>query len=153
MIKDIIINLGLGERDPASEVAVSMAETFDAHVLGVAFAYEPIVPGAYMGSIPADFIESQRVEADAKAKAAIARFDDLARRAGISNEHRVLDASLSEASDQLGRLARRFDLVVVGQPARERSTADEIIGEGALFESGRPVIVVPFIHPKRGRFF
>src|SRR5690349_6343683 len=116
MIRDIIVNLGLGERDPAGEVAVSIAEMFDAHVLGLAFAYEPIIPGALMGSIPADFIESQQAEASAKAKAAIARFDDLARRARVSNEHRMLNATLSGASDQLGRFARRFDLVVVGQP-------------------------------------
>jgi nucleotide-binding universal stress UspA family protein len=145
MIKDIIVNLGLGERDPAGEVAVSIAEMFAAHVLGLAFAYEPIIPGALMGSIPAEFIESQRAEASAKAKIAIARFEELARRAGVSYEHRTLNASLSSASDQLGRLARRFDFVVVGQPERERPVPEEMVDEGALFESGRPVIVAPFI--------
>src|SRR3974377_162476 len=146
MIKDIIVNLGLGESDPAGEVAVSIAERFEAHVLGLAFAYEPIIPGALMGSIPAEFIESQRAEAGAKATSAIARFEGLAHRAGISYEHRSLNASLSSASDQLGRLSRRFDLVVVGQPEREHPAPEEIVDEGALFESGRPVIVVPFIH-------
>ena len=146
MIKDIIVNLGLGGRDPASEVAVSVAETFDAHVLGLAFAYDPIIPGTVMGGIPAEFIETQRTEASARAAAGVARFEDMARRAGVSYEHRILNASLSGASDQLGRLARRFDLVVAGQPERDQSLPEDIIDEGALFESGRPVIVVPFIH-------
>jgi nucleotide-binding universal stress UspA family protein len=119
---------------------------FDAHVLGLAFAYEPAIPGAMMGSVPAEFIESQRAEAAGKANAAIARFDELARRASISRDHRMLTATLSGASDQLGRIARSFDIVVVGQPERENTAADEIIDEGALFESARPVIVVPFIH-------
>jgi len=35
---------------------------------------------------------------------------------------------------------------VVGQPEREHPAPEEIVDEGALFESGRPVIVVPFIH-------
>ena len=61
------------------------------------------------------------------------------------DERRVLEATLSSASDQFGRLARRFDLVVVGQPSRDRGGPEEILDEGALFESGRPVIVVPFI--------
>jgi nucleotide-binding universal stress UspA family protein len=146
MIKDVIVNLGLGDRNPASEVAVSLGEMFGAHVLGIAFAYEPFIPGAMMGSVPAEFIESQRAEAAAKANAATARFEELARRSGVSSEHRILSATLSGASDQLGRLARRFDIVVVGQPEREYQAADEIIDEGALFESARPIVVVPFIH-------
>jgi nucleotide-binding universal stress UspA family protein len=146
MIKDVIVNLGLGERDPAAEVAVSLGEMFDAHVLGLAFAYEPVIPGAMMGSVPAEFIEGQRAEAADKANAAIARFDELARRASIARDRRLLTATLSGASDQLGRLARRFDIVVVGQPARDNAAAEEIVDEGALFESARPVIMVPFIH-------
>jgi hypothetical protein len=146
MIKDVIVNLGLGERDPAGEVAISVAEQFQAHLLGLAFAYEPIIPGTLMGSIPAEFIEQQRSESTGKAKAAIARFDESARRAGISYEHRMLDATLSSASDHLGRLGRRFDIVVVGQPERDRAVPEEIVDEGALFESARPVIFVPYIH-------
>ena len=145
MIKDLIVNLGLGDRDPAGEFAISIAEKYSAHVLGLAFAYEPVIPGAVMGGIPAEFIESQRSEANDKAKAAIARFEAGARRAGVSFEHRILNASLSGAAEQLGRLGRRFDLVVVGQPEREESVPEEVIDEAALFESGRPVIFVPFI--------
>jgi nucleotide-binding universal stress UspA family protein len=145
MIKDLIVNLGLGDRDPAGEFAISIAEKYGAHVLGLAFAYEPVIPGAVMGGIPPEFIESQRSEANQTAQAAVARFEQAAGRAGISFEHRVLNASLSAAADQLGRLARRFDLVVVGQPERNESVPEEVIDEAALFESGRPVIFVPFI--------
>jgi nucleotide-binding universal stress UspA family protein len=146
MIRDVIVNLGLGEHDPAGEVAVSLGEIFDAHVLGLAFAYEPVIPGAMMGSVPAEFIESQRAEASDMANGTIRRFEELARRSSISRDMRMLSASLSGASDQLGRLSRRFDIVVVGQPEREHGASDEIVAEGALFESARPVIIVPFIH-------
>ena len=145
MIKDMIVNLGLGERDPAGDFAISLAGACEAHVLGLAFAYEPVIPGAVMGGIPPEFIEAQRSEAHGKAKAAADRFEERARRAGISYEHRILSASLSAAADQLGRLARRFDLVVLGQPEREETVPEEVVDEGALFESGRPVIFVPFI--------
>jgi nucleotide-binding universal stress UspA family protein len=145
MIKDIVVNLGLGTNDPAGDFAISIASTFESHVLGVAFAYEPIIPGTVMGGIPAEFIESQRIESDKKARAATARFEQAAKRAGISAETRIISASISGAADQLGRLARRFDLAVVGQPARNEAVADEVVDEGVLFESGRPVIFVPFI--------
>jgi len=145
MIKDIVVNLGLGERDPAGDFAISIAEAFGAHVMGVAFAYEPVIPGTVMGGIPPEFIETQRSQSEEKAKASIARFEEAARRAGVSYEHRMVSASISGAADQLGRIGRRFDLVVVAQADRENPTADEIVDEGVLFESGRPVIFVPFI--------
>jgi nucleotide-binding universal stress UspA family protein len=145
MIKDIVVNLGLGERDPAGDFAISIAEALEAHVLGVAIAYEPIIPGTVMGGIPPEFIESQRAESEKKARAAIARFEERAKRAGVSAESRILTASVSGAADQLGRIGRRFDLVVVGQPERERATPDDVLDEGVLFDSGRPVIFVPFI--------
>src|SRR5471032_1988075 len=108
MIKDIVVNLGLGTHDPAGEYAIAVADIFEAHVLGVAFSYEPIIPGTLMGGIPPDFIESQRTESDKKARDAVARFEQAAKRAGISAESRIISASISGAADQLGRMARRF---------------------------------------------
>ena len=119
MIKDIVVNLGLGTSDPAGDYAVSIAEAFGAHLLGVAVSYEPVIPGNVMGGIPPELIESQRVESNKKARAAIARFEQAAKRAGISMETRVLNTSVSGAADQIGRIGRRFDLVVVGQPQRK----------------------------------
>jgi nucleotide-binding universal stress UspA family protein len=145
MIKDIVVNLGLGENDPAGTFAVSLAEQFEAHVLGVASAYEPVIPGSVMGGIPPDFIEAQRAESEKKARAAIARFEAAAKRSNLSAESRILNASFSAAADQLGRIGRRFDMIVVGQPDRDAGVPDEIIDEGVLFESGRPVIFVPYI--------
>ena len=146
MIKDIVVNLGLGAHDPAVEYAVSLGEQFEAHVLGIAVSYEPVIPGTVMGGIPPEIIESQRAESNAKAHAAIARFEQVAKRAGISMETRTITTSISGAADQIGRIGRRFDLIVVGQPRRERSMPDEVVDEGVLFESGRPVIFVPYIY-------
>ena len=98
-----------------------------------------------MGGVPSDFIESQRAEAEAAASAAIARFEEAARRAGVSAESRLLAASIAEASDQFGRITRRFDLAVVGQADPDKASPEELIGETALFEGGRPVLVVPYI--------
>ncbi len=146
MIKDLIVNLGLGAQDPAGDFAISLGEIFEAHVLGIAVSYEPVIPGTVMGGIPPEVIESQRVESDKKARAAVARFEQAYKRAGVSAETRTISASISGAADEIGRLGRRFDLIVVGQPNRQKSLPDEVVDEGVLFESGRPVIFVPFIH-------
>lgn len=145
MIKDILVNLGLGPNDPAGDYAVSMAEIFEAHLLAVAVSYDPIIPGTVMGGIPPEIIEGQRRELDKKARTAMARFEQAAKRAGISSETRVINESLQGAADTIGRIGRRFDLIIVGQPDRRKSSADQVVDEGVLFESGRPVIFVPFI--------
>lgn len=145
MIKDIVVNLGLGAKDPAGDYAVALGEALEAHVAGVAFAYEPVIPGAVMGGIPPEFIETQRTEAGNKAKAAVARFEAAAKRAGLSAETRIISASVSAAADQFARIGRRFDLVVVGQADPDQGIQDEVVDETALFESGRPVMFVPFI--------
>jgi nucleotide-binding universal stress UspA family protein len=145
MVKDIVVNLGLGGRDANCDYAISVAEAFEAHVVGVAIEYEPVIPGTVFGGIPPEIIDGQRREADNKARAAVSRFDQAAKRAGLSSETRILRATIAEAADQLGRIGRRFDLAVVGQPDRANSAPDQIVDEGVLFGSGRPVIFVPFI--------
>jgi nucleotide-binding universal stress UspA family protein len=145
MIKDIVVNLGLGANNPASDFAISVADAFEAHVLGVAFVYDPVIPGSVMGGIPPEFIESQRSESEKKVQQAIARFEQAAKRVGVAYETRTLNASIAGAADRLGHLARRFDLAIVGQPERERAAAAEVVDEGVLFDSGRPVIFVPYI--------
>jgi hypothetical protein len=107
MIKDIVVNLSLGERDPAGDYAVSAAEAFDAHVLGVAFAYEPVIPGTVMGGIPPDFIEAQRAESEKKARAAAARFEANAKRPTGSATWRGVSTSPSSASRSARKACRR----------------------------------------------
>ncbi len=147
MIKDLVVNLSLGvTRDPAAEYAISIAEAFDAHICGVAFVYDPIVPPSVMGGIPSEIIDVQRSESEKAATSAIARFEAASKRSSLSSEHRALEASLGGSGDLFGSLARRFDLSVVGQAEPKHGPAQEFVIEGALFGSGRPVVVVPYIH-------
>jgi nucleotide-binding universal stress UspA family protein len=150
MIKDIVVNLGVGEKaSPACDYAVSVAATFDAHLAGIAFLYDPIIPVSGAGYIPAEVIETQERDNEATTRAALDRFSAACARAGVAAEPLTLSASFSGVGDQFGRIARRFDLSVVGQAEPETSAVEEIIAESALFESGRPVIIVPYIHGSR----
>lgn len=146
MIKDLVVSLSVGAgRDAAGPYAISVAETFGAHVAGLAFSYEPVIPPTIMGTIPSSFIESQRAESDDAANAATARFNEAAQRAGVSAETRVLSASLAGAADRFAAVARRYDLAIVGQADPDKPAPEELIAEGALFASGRPVLIVPYI--------
>jgi nucleotide-binding universal stress UspA family protein len=149
MVKDIVVNLtGAAPQDFAADYAISLAKLFDAHVAGVGFIYEPVIPGTVLGGIPTDLIEAQREENTKAAKAATSRFEAAAGRAGLSAEVRIIDASVAGAADLFGRIARRFDLAVVGQARPKEGASEELLIEGALFESGRPVVVVPYVQTK-----
>ena len=149
MVKDLVVNLtGDAAQDFAADYAISMADLFTAHVEGVGFVYEPVIPGSLLGGIPTDLIEAQREENAKAAKAAAARFDAAARRAGVSAESRILDASIEGAADLFGRIARRFDIAVVGQARPGEGATEELLIEGALFHSGRPVVVVPHVQTR-----
>jgi nucleotide-binding universal stress UspA family protein len=146
MIKDIVVNLSVGEGGSfAGDYAVSIAAALEAHLTGTAFVYDAVVPVAATGYIPPEVIDTQQRDSEAAAKAALDRFAAAASRAGIAAEPVRLGASFAGAGEQFGMIARRFDLVVVGQAEPEKDTVEELIAESALFESGRPVIVVPYI--------
>jgi nucleotide-binding universal stress UspA family protein len=144
VIKDVVVNLS-GRQDFAADYAVSLGATFGAHLVGIAFIYDPVIPDGALGGIPVDVIEIQREETSRTAKAAVERFQASAKAAGISVETRSLDASLGGGATLLGSIARRFDLAVLGQAQREHGASEELLIEAALFESGRPLVVVPYI--------
>lgn len=146
MIKDIVVNLSVsGARDSTCDYAISIASAFKAHLVGVAFNYEPILPGAFVDGMAAGFIDAQRAESEKAANAAVAKFSEATRRAGVSAASRIIEASHGGAAGLFGQIARRFDLAVVGQHDPARAAAEELLIEAALFESGRPVVVVPYI--------
>ena len=146
MIKDIVVNLSIGEKPgPACDYAISVAAAFDAHLAGIAFLYDPIVPVSGAGYIPAEVVETQERDNETATRAALDRFTTASARAGVAAEPLTLSASFGGVGEQFGRIARRFDLSIVGQAEPETSAVEEIVAESALFESGRPVIIVPYI--------
>src|SRR6266508_2539093 len=113
MIKDLIVHLSTAE-DAGGEIsyAVSLGEIFDAHMTGVAFAYEPVMVGSVI-SLGSDIIGSQRRENENAAKAASARFSEAARAAGIRADTHLVSAGLADCIHQFGKMARGFDLSVL----------------------------------------
>jgi nucleotide-binding universal stress UspA family protein len=146
MIKNIIANVPVGETSAAAlPYAISVASVFKAHLTGVAFTYRPVLPGTVFGSVRAEVIDAALAELARAAKGAAARFDEAARSAGLSADCRALEATPVEAAQYFGQLARCFDLAIVGQSEPGKDRSENFIIQAALFESGRPVLVVPYI--------
>src|SRR5262249_3456807 len=120
MLKDVVVNLsGRAPRDFAAEYAISIAATFGAHITGISFVYEPVIPDGRCGGVPVYLTEFQAAENSKAATEAISRFEGGAKRAEISGEPRFFDATFGGAAPRLAQIARRFDLTVVGQAQRE----------------------------------
>jgi nucleotide-binding universal stress UspA family protein len=66
--------------------------------------------------------------------------------ASVQSELAAIHGYRGMASHDFARLARYFDLSVVGQRAPGAEQLDELVVAATLFGSGRPVFVVPFIH-------
>jgi nucleotide-binding universal stress UspA family protein len=147
MIKDIVLHLSADlKHEVAANYAVSVAEAFGAHLSAMTFAYDPVLPASLMGGgLPVDFINAQRALAEEAANAAMTRLSEMARRAGVAVETRRETTSLGAAADIFGGYARRFDLSIVGQANPDVVGPQDLIIEAALFQSGRPVVVVPYI--------
>jgi nucleotide-binding universal stress UspA family protein len=147
MLKDIVVNLPLDtSRNAVTDFAFSVAAAFDAHLTGIALLYEPLIPILADGyGIPPDVIESQRVENEKAARAAMDQFEEVARRSTFSAEARMVDASVADAPNLFASIARRFDLSVIAQARPDQPALDRLIVEAALFDSGRPVLIVPYI--------
>ena len=88
MVKDAVVTL-TGGSEFAADYAISVAGAFGAHMAGVAFIYEPVIPDDALGGISSNLIDIQR-----------------------------------------------------------QGASEELLIEGALFGSGRPVGIVPVIQSR-----
>ena len=118
MIKDIVVNLPIGATREAAIIhfAASVAAPLDAHLTGIAFLYEPLLPvmlGIYR--TPA-IIEAQRAENARAAQSVVEKFEQAVHAAAVSGETHRIETPVTDAPKALARIARHFDLAVVAQP-------------------------------------
>src|ERR1700737_3259590 len=81
------------------------------------------------------------------ARTAIDRFEQAARGGGLSVESHLVKSDPDRAAEIFARLARRFDVAVLTQAEPEKSSMQASVIEAALFDSGRPLLVVPYASP------
>lgn len=152
-IRDILVHVDAD--DPAGagtkrvNYALSLARQFDAHLTGLVLALEASIPPTIMGEVPVTLLDMQRQRAAEEAAAGAARFKAAAERAGGRTETRTVQCSEGEAGDLLVSSARVSDLLILGQNAPDDFfPLRTMFIKTALFQSGRPVLIVPYIGPE-----
>ena len=153
MIKDIILKLECTKyRDTALDYGISIAETLDAHIAGVAFADGPVLAGYPMLDIPSSILVEIQAATEKAARRAIARFEAAAKRNLLSAEPRLItESEFGGSPNTFSTMARQFDLSVIMQ-SDSNGVFNDILIEATLFNSGRPVIVVPYIQKEGVKF-
>jgi nucleotide-binding universal stress UspA family protein len=146
MIKDIVVNLSVGKpKDVAGEFAVSAAALFNARLTAIAFAQECPIGQSVSDYVNRSIIQQWRADRKAEAERAEREIRTQAGLAGVDCETRVLTHSTVDAAKVFGAIARNHDLSVVAQSEPDSDPGEALIIQAALFESGRPVLVVPYI--------
>jgi nucleotide-binding universal stress UspA family protein len=148
--KTILVHLDRGtRRSERLELALTLAERYDAHLVGLFAVSELRMPSHVRTDTSRALIAAQnRQRAEAAAEAEAAFRAAAARHGGVKAEWRISGADALEAV----RLNARYsDLVIAGQREREAEeeagTAPEFVDELVL-SCGRPVMLVPYA----GRF-
>jgi nucleotide-binding universal stress UspA family protein len=157
MYKNVLVSIPT-ERSPRPVIdgAISLAARYQAQLDAVSVGYEssnvPLV--AEGGAAVAAIFEVEREKALERANSALAIFEAEARRAGLTYSSRAIGALPGEAAAILGAAARLYDLAIVAQPDFEHDTFDNALAQDILFQSGGPVLFMPYtfkgaFHAKR----
>ncbi len=82
-----------------------------------------------------------------KAASALDQFEIAARRIGISHGARCIsNIAYGATPPLLTEISRLYDLSIVAQPDYSKPNRDALVPEALLFDSGRPILMVPYIH-------
>ena len=126
------------------DCAVPLAERFSAHLVGFHAEGTPLPYVTPMGFPDTEFIAASEEANEQRSAEIRTLFETRCARDGISHAWKTLkNVSGDSAVSALG-LARASDLIVVQQADPEVETGLLADVEALLFESGRPVLFVPY---------
>lgn len=148
VIKDIIVHLDTSETcNQCVAAAAALAKRKGAHLIGLAFALESSLLQYYGGKLALDIGENHSEATKKAAQDAIEIFEKATKEAGISAESRIVECSTMDIADKMAFHSRHVDLTFLEQPSPDRNNRNLIatLMEGALFNTGRPIYLMPYI--------
>ncbi len=158
MMKNLLAVIGDGNAGPVLEAALKVARRFNSHIVGLhSLTTEyAVVFGGEMGfSISSEVDRTLEREGHDRRDQARRLFRDFMSAQGVpigsvSPENPGPSAAWREEDGRqnavVGMSGRVYDLILVEQPEKLASIAEATL-EDALFESGRPVMMVPKTAP------
>ncbi|ABD89576.1 universal stress protein [Rhodopseudomonas palustris] len=148
MLNDILVHLPVDRpAESLIDCAISVAKLFDAHLDGIACAYQPINPAIVVGASAAYFADATQYNTDLDLAAQrLDQFEIAVRSSGLLHGGRTLCDSPALANQTLSEISRLYDLSIVAQADRARPSHHDALPEAVLFNSGQPMLLMPYIH-------
>ena len=132
--------------DERVAAALSLARRSKATVRGVAFALESTISN-YLGiPIAAGLDERQQTLIRQSAEDLVHNFRIMAKKANVDHTSEIISCGANKAPVKLAWSAKHSDIAILGQPDPDSASAPfiESLFEAVLFDSGRPVYLVPY---------
>ena len=150
MLRDIVVHIPVGQSaQPIIDCATSIGSMFDAYLEGIACVYPTLDPAIGPTFDPVMAFGNAAAGAmqynTAQAESVLNQFKDSARRVGIPHGARHINDSHASIST-LTEISRLYDLSIVAQPGHSKPSHDALLPEAILFGSGRPMLMIPYIH-------
>lgn len=146
--KTILVNCDTAPTTPKRiELAADLAQQTGAHLVGLFVRANVVMPAYMEAGIGPELIVLQEKRGKEQAAKAKAVFDQITQRIGGSVEWR--EAS-GDVYDQTAMHSRYADLTVMGQYDSKLDDPDVIpdLAETVMMNSGRPVLLLPYIGVK-----
>ncbi|WP_310621168.1 universal stress protein [Flexibacterium corallicola] len=145
-IKDILVITDYQGEQPAAQVAIEIARQKEAHTTGIGLAFEPLLPGFIAAPVPTDYMRLAREQATQSAKDSLVKYTQLQELAGVNGETRIEPLLAGGSMEGLISQCRLTDLVTITQENSDQpEPMREVLIEALLFDSGVPLLVVPYI--------
>ena len=163
-----LVLVAVGNEDSSAsaiDAALTVGKTFGAHVVGLHVRADskdavPLLGEGMSGAMIEEIVDLAEKESSKRAVTARKVFDERCARAGApiiaappapNTLSAVWVEEVGREDETLGRRGRLSDLIVVSRPRPQDEAAPALTLNAALFETGRPVLVVPSAPTTIGR--
>lgn len=135
------------------DLALPLARRHDSHVIGLHAEALPMVMASPMGGPVVDMRVDLQDDANRRHTVIRDLFNERARTEDVAREWRGFDSVSGDSAVSGIESARSADLVVAQQTDPDATASMVANVEALLFESGRPVLLVPYVQRERAEPF
>ncbi|WP_018237648.1 universal stress protein [Ensifer sp. BR816] len=139
--KTILAVVGVSQTDRDLKVAADISDQVSAHLSAFIVGFAPQPTSRYATLAPAWFEQRER-NLQALGESAKTARDQLSKR-GISFDVDSIYAEVAGVTYDIGERALYADLILLGPSAFQDADLKQQIIDGGLFQSGRPVLLIP----------
>lgn len=152
--KTLFTAVEVNQDDTEIRRAMEIAGKLDAHLMVLVVGIAPPPPASPYGVVSNDVWAGEITEGQQRAKARADEIAAMITEAGQSGTVQSNYVDRGTIATLAARFARYSDCTLIAAAAKGFETIRGCVSDGALFESGRPVVVLPkgttsFPHPKR----